>query len=63
MTTGKTILDLTVTIAAALNVDRFGRRPLFLTAICGMFQGPPFYFVLLLTSDKRHGRLLRLLDH
>ncbi|OBT92298.1 hypothetical protein VE01_09520 [Pseudogymnoascus verrucosus] len=36
ITTGKTILDLSVTIAAALSVDRFGRRPLFLTSICGM---------------------------
>ncbi|KFY68292.1 hypothetical protein V496_01212 [Pseudogymnoascus sp. VKM F-4515 (FW-2607)] len=36
ITTGKTIMDLSVTIAAALCVDRFGRRPLFLIAICGM---------------------------
>lgn len=36
ISTGKTILDLGVTIAAALNVDRFGRRPLFLVAMCGM---------------------------
>ncbi|KFY83984.1 hypothetical protein V500_09688 [Pseudogymnoascus sp. VKM F-4518 (FW-2643)] len=36
ITTGKTILDLSVTIAAALCVDRFGRRPLFLLSICGM---------------------------
>lgn len=36
MSTGKTILDLIVTIAAALNVDRFGRRPLFLISMCGM---------------------------
>ncbi|KAI0602043.1 hexose transporter [Biscogniauxia sp. FL1348] len=33
---GKTILDLIVTILAALNVDRFGRRPLFLLSTCGM---------------------------
>lgn len=36
MSTGKTILDLVVTIAAALNVDRFGRRPLFLLSTSGM---------------------------
>ncbi|KAI1826767.1 general substrate transporter [Xylaria intraflava] len=33
---GKTILDLIVTVVAALNVDRFGRRPLFLVSISGM---------------------------
>ncbi|KAI2617328.1 sugar transporter-like protein [Hypomontagnella submonticulosa] len=33
---GKTILDLIVTILAALNVDRFGRRPLFLISTSGM---------------------------
>ncbi|KAI0878655.1 general substrate transporter [Hypoxylon argillaceum] len=33
---GKTILDLIVTVLAALNVDRFGRRPLFLVSISGM---------------------------
>jgi MFS family permease len=36
MSTGKTILDLIVTITAALNVDRFGRRPLFLLSMVGM---------------------------
>lgn len=36
ISTGKTILDLIVTIAAALNVDRFGRRPLFLLSTAGM---------------------------
>lgn len=36
MSTGKTILDLIVTIAAALTVDRFGRRPLFLISTSGM---------------------------
>lgn len=36
LSTGKTLLDLIVTIAAALNVDRFGRRPLFLISTCGM---------------------------
>lgn len=36
MSTGKTVLDLIVTIAAALNVDRFGRRPLFLISTSGM---------------------------
>ncbi|KAG9243134.1 general substrate transporter [Calycina marina] len=33
---GKTILDLVVTITAAMNVDRFGRRPLFLISAGGM---------------------------
>ncbi|KAF3761921.1 hypothetical protein M406DRAFT_64992 [Cryphonectria parasitica EP155] len=36
ISTGKTILDLFVTIVAALNVDRFGRRPLFLISTSGM---------------------------
>lgn len=36
ISTGKTILDLSVTIMAALTVDKFGRRPLFLVAIFGM---------------------------
>ncbi|KAK3901823.1 general substrate transporter [Staphylotrichum tortipilum] len=36
MSTGKTILDLIVTITAALNVDRYGRRPLFLLSMIGM---------------------------
>jgi hypothetical protein len=36
ISTGKTILDLIVTISAALSVDRFGRRPLFLTSVFGM---------------------------
>lgn len=36
ISTGKTILDLVVTLAAALNVDRFGRRPLFLISTSGM---------------------------
>jgi sugar porter (SP) family MFS transporter len=36
LSAGKTLLDLIVTILAALNVDRFGRRPLFLLSISGM---------------------------
>lgn len=36
ISTGKTILDLIVTIWAALSVDRFGRRPLFLISTSGM---------------------------
>lgn len=36
ISTGKTIFDLTITIAAALSVDRWGRRPLFLTSVFGM---------------------------
>ena len=35
LTCGKTVLDVIVTITAASQVDRFGRRPLFLTAITG----------------------------
>ncbi|KEY66763.1 hypothetical protein S7711_07546 [Stachybotrys chartarum IBT 7711] len=42
LSAGKTILDLAVSIAAATQVDRFGRRPLFLVAISGMV----FSFVL-----------------
>lgn len=29
-------MDLTISVAAALSVDKIGRRPLFLTAISGM---------------------------
>jgi sugar porter (SP) family MFS transporter len=36
LSAGKTILDLGVSIAAAFSVDKVGRRPLFLLAICGM---------------------------
>jgi sugar porter (SP) family MFS transporter len=36
MSAGKTILDLSIAIGAALTVDKIGRRPLFLTAIIGM---------------------------
>jgi sugar porter (SP) family MFS transporter len=36
LSAGKTILDLSVSIAAALSVDKVGRRPLFLVAIAGM---------------------------
>ena len=36
MSTGKTIFDLIITVSAALNVDRFGRRPLFLISTAGM---------------------------
>ncbi|KAI8686617.1 hypothetical protein NCS56_00322000 [Fusarium sp. Ph1] len=36
LSAGKTILDLSVSIAAAFSVDKVGRRPLFLTAISGM---------------------------
>ena len=36
MTSGKTILDLIISIGAALTVDKLGRRPLFLAAISGM---------------------------
>ncbi|PNY27026.1 Hexose transporter protein [Tolypocladium capitatum] len=36
LTAGKTIMDLTVSVSSALSVDKFGRRPLFLTAITGM---------------------------
>lgn len=36
LSTGKAILDLSCAVAAALTVDYFGRRPLFLVAITGM---------------------------
>jgi sugar porter (SP) family MFS transporter len=36
LSTGQTILNLAVTIGAALTVDKFGRRPLFLISVCGM---------------------------
>ncbi|KAK7742403.1 hypothetical protein SLS53_004549 [Cytospora paraplurivora] len=36
MSTGKTILDMIATIAAAVHVDCFGRRPLFLLSVSGM---------------------------
>ncbi len=36
LSTGKTILDVIVTISAALSVDKVGRRPLFLTSSFGM---------------------------
>ncbi|KAL2109781.1 hypothetical protein VUR80DRAFT_2046 [Thermomyces stellatus] len=36
LTAGKTIMDLLISIGAALTVDKFGRRPLFLSAITGM---------------------------
>ncbi|KAF3015064.1 hypothetical protein G7054_g2033 [Neopestalotiopsis clavispora] len=36
LSTGRTIYDLIITIVAAMNVDRFGRRPLFLISAGGM---------------------------
>jgi MFS family permease len=36
LSTGKAVLDLSCAVSAALTVDYFGRRPLFLTAITGM---------------------------
>jgi sugar porter (SP) family MFS transporter len=36
LTAGRTILDLSTSICAALCVDKFGRRPLFLISVCGM---------------------------
>lgn len=36
LSTGKTILDIIVTVTAATQVDNFGRRPLFLVSTCGM---------------------------
>jgi sugar porter (SP) family MFS transporter len=36
LSAGKTILDLAISIGAALSVDKVGRRPLFLVAISGM---------------------------
>ncbi|KAH8689382.1 general substrate transporter [Talaromyces proteolyticus] len=36
LSTGKTILDIIATISAATQVDKFGRRPLFLVSTVGM---------------------------
>ncbi|ODA80898.1 hypothetical protein RJ55_03858 [Drechmeria coniospora] len=36
LSAGKTIVDLLISVGAALSVDKIGRRPLFLTAISGM---------------------------
>ncbi|KPM43272.1 hypothetical protein AK830_g3230 [Neonectria ditissima] len=36
LSAGKTIMDLSIAIGAALTVDKVGRRPLFLVAISGM---------------------------
>lgn len=36
LSAGKTILDLSVSILAALSIDKFGRRPLFLVSASGM---------------------------
>ncbi|KAJ6438127.1 MFS hexose transporter [Purpureocillium lavendulum] len=36
LSAGKTIMDTIISVVAALNVDRVGRRPLFLTGISGM---------------------------
>lgn len=36
LSAGKTILDLSVSITAALSIDKFGRRPLFLISAAGM---------------------------
>ncbi|SPO03276.1 related to hexose transporter protein [Cephalotrichum gorgonifer] len=36
LTAGKTVMDLLISIGAALTVDKVGRRPLFLSAISGM---------------------------
>ena len=36
LSAGKTILDLSVSISAALCIDKFGRRPLFLVSAAGM---------------------------
>lgn len=41
LSTGKTILDIIVTVAAAMQVDRFGRRPLFLISTAGKLSASP----------------------
>ncbi|KFY05147.1 hypothetical protein V491_09193 [Pseudogymnoascus sp. VKM F-3775] len=42
ITTAKTILDLSVTVPAALSVDKFGRHPLFLVSTTCMIPVSPF---------------------
>lgn len=59
---GKTVLDVIVTIAAATQIDRIGRRPLFLTAMSGKSIQHPTGHPRLIHSD-RHGWVLRPLDH
>lgn len=43
LSAGKTILDLSVSIGAALSVDKVGRRPLFMLAISGMVASFAFW--------------------
>jgi MFS family permease len=45
LSTGQTILNLIISIGAALTVDHFGRRPLFLVAIFGMVASFVFWTI------------------
>lgn len=49
---GKTVLDLSCSIGAALTVDKFGRRPLFLTAITGMVCAFTLWTIMAAMYDK-----------
>ncbi|KAL1855239.1 hypothetical protein VTK73DRAFT_8591 [Phialemonium thermophilum] len=55
ISTGKTILDLIVTIAAALTVDKFGRRPLFLTSVFGMVGSFALWTITGAVYDNSNG--------
>ncbi|TPX09452.1 uncharacterized protein E0L32_009340 [Thyridium curvatum] len=52
ISSGKTVLDLGCAIGAALTVDRFGRRPLFLTAITGMTISFALWTVMAAMYDR-----------
>jgi sugar porter (SP) family MFS transporter len=52
---GKTVLDLSCSIAAAFMVDRVGRRPLFLVAISGMVFAFLMWTIMVALFDS-HGK-------
>jgi MFS family permease len=51
----KMILDLIVTVTAALNVDRFGRRPLFLVSLTGMVVSCALWMVCSILYENSGG--------